>query len=167
VTGGTHSPAPLPGPLQSPVEELLPGPTGETNRWTVHPRGTVACVAPDAATLRAQVDAAVALGNRVLLQRSAAAREVAAEFAAEFSAGRIALVDELIEATPDAWLIAGEAANIHDWRQRIAARDGPIVPVIARDDAGGYDSERLVVERVVTVNTTASGGNAELLAVTA
>ena len=167
VTGGTHSPAPLPGPLQSPVEELLPGPTGETNRWTVHPRGTVACVAPDAATLRAQVDAAVALGNRVLLQRSAAAREVAAEFAAEFPAGRIALVDELIEATPDAWLIAGEAANIHDWRQRIAARDGPIVPVIARDDAGGYDSERLVVERVVTVNTTASGGNAELLAVTA
>jgi delta 1-pyrroline-5-carboxylate dehydrogenase len=37
--------------------------------------------------------------------------------------------------------------------------------VIARDAMGGYDAGRLVIERVVTINTTASGGNAELLAI--
>ena len=33
------------------------------------------------------------------------------------------------------------------------------------DGAGGYDTLRLYRERVVTTNTTASGGNAELLAI--
>ena len=40
---------------------------------------------------------------------------------------------------------------------------GRIVPVIAPDADGGYDWARLVVERTVTVNTAAAGGNAALL----
>ena len=65
----------------------------------------------------------------------------------------------------DGVLAAGRAAFVRQCRTRAAAMDGPIVPVIARDAAGGYDIERLLVEKVVTVNTTASGGNAELLAI--
>jgi RHH-type proline utilization regulon transcriptional repressor/proline dehydrogenase/delta 1-pyrroline-5-carboxylate dehydrogenase len=143
--------------------EPLPGPTGETNRWQTHPRGTVACVAPDAMELRRQVTLVLARGNRAVMQTSVDARSIAAEF----PAGLCTLADDVARAAPDAWLLAGDAAAIHEWRQRIAAQDGRIVPVIARDPAGGYDSDRLVTERVVTVNTTASGGNAELLAITA
>jgi RHH-type proline utilization regulon transcriptional repressor/proline dehydrogenase/delta 1-pyrroline-5-carboxylate dehydrogenase len=113
--------------------------------------------------LRRQVTLVLARGNRAVMQTSVDARSIAAEF----PAGLCTLADDVARAAPDAWLLAGDAAAIHEWRQRIAAQDGRIVPVIARDPAGGYDSDRLVTERVVTVNTTASGGNAELLAITA
>ncbi len=42
---------------------------------------------------------------------------------------------------------------------------GKIVPVIAPDVDGNYDAARLVVERTVTINTAAAGGNARLLAI--
>ena len=142
---------------------LLPGPTGESNRWWTLPRGVVACVAPDAAELRRQVALALSRGNRALLEESAEARAVAGEF----DALRCTLTGDLVRADPDAWLLSGDPDAVHEWRRRIAAREGRIVPVVARDSAGGYDSDRLVTERVVTVNTTASGGNAELLAITA
>jgi len=48
-------------------------------------------------------------------------------------------------------------------RAAFAAAAGKIVPVIAPDADGGYDPARLVVERTVTVNTAAAGGNAALL----
>ena len=67
----------------------------------------------------------------------------------------------------DAVLVAGSDEFVRERRRRIAALEGPIVPVIARQDAAEgycYDVGRLLVERVVTINTTASGGNAELLA---
>ncbi|MEO7761732.1 MAG: L-glutamate gamma-semialdehyde dehydrogenase, partial [Casimicrobiaceae bacterium] len=142
---------------------LLPGPTGETNRWSTDPRGVVACVAPDEARLREQIGIARATGNRVLLARSPITERIMAELGASFCE----LADDWSRKKPDAWLIAGEATEVHALRLRVAANDGPIVPVIARKAAGGYDSERLVLERVVTINTTASGGNAELLAATA
>ncbi|MEP6703033.1 MAG: L-glutamate gamma-semialdehyde dehydrogenase, partial [Betaproteobacteria bacterium] len=141
---------------------LLPGPTGETNRWSTHPRGVVACVAPDAARLREQIGIARATGNRVLLARSPITERIMLELGASFCE----LADDWSRIKPDAWLIAGDDTEVHALRLRLAANDGPIVPVIARDTAGGYDSERLVLERVVTINTTASGGNAELLAAT-
>ena len=78
-----------------------------------------------------------------------------------------------VDTRADVVLVDGSPAFIGDVRRRFAADDGPIVPVIeqsasdvrAAEARRGYDCERLLVERVVTVNTTASGGNAELLAI--
>jgi RHH-type transcriptional regulator, proline utilization regulon repressor / proline dehydrogenase / delta 1-pyrroline-5-carboxylate dehydrogenase len=47
-------------------------------------------------------------------------------------------------------------------RAELAATVGPLVPAIVAVD-GSYDWMRLVVERTVTVNTAAAGGNAVLL----
>ena len=44
-----------------------------------------------------------------------------------------------------------------------AAAPGRIVPIVVPDAHGKYDWARLVVERTVTVNTAAAGGNAALL----
>jgi delta 1-pyrroline-5-carboxylate dehydrogenase len=38
--------------------------------------------------------------------------------------------------------------------------------VVVADNRGAYDASRLVVERTLTINTTASGGNASLLSLT-
>ena len=42
----------------------------------------------------------------------------------------------------------------------LAKRDGPILPLLSADDADA----RYWIEKVLTVNTTAAGGNASLLA---
>ena len=55
------------------------------------------------------------------------------------------------------------ALQLAEIRRRFAASEGPIVPVLTPDERGAYDWTRLVCERTVTINTTASGGNASLL----
>ena len=55
--------------------------------------------------------------------------------------------------------------------RELAARNGPIVSVqgLASDEIasgrGRYALERLVVERAVSTNTAAAGGNASLMAI--
>ena len=51
-------------------------------------------------------------------------------------------------------------ARWRDLRRRLAARDGARVPIVEV----GESPVTLCVERVVSVDTTASGGNAQLLA---
>ena len=53
----------------------------------------------------------------------------------------------------------GTDAELKPWRQALARREGGIVPLITR----ASDAERLITERHVCIDTTASGGNAELL----
>jgi RHH-type proline utilization regulon transcriptional repressor/proline dehydrogenase/delta 1-pyrroline-5-carboxylate dehydrogenase len=111
----------------------LPGPTGERNTLEFHPRGTVLC------------DAKTDLARTRQMQ---ALREAGCEPATE---GYAAV---LTDATGGA-LVA--------LRQSLAATDGPIIPVITADDDGVYPAWRLVVERCISVNTAAAGGNAALL----
>jgi RHH-type proline utilization regulon transcriptional repressor/proline dehydrogenase/delta 1-pyrroline-5-carboxylate dehydrogenase len=60
----------------------------------------------------------------------------------------------------DGDLAADPAAVVRRCRE-LARREGPIVSLLVGRPA--YDLTRLVVERVVSVNTAAVGGNAELL----
>ena len=76
--------------------------------------------------------------------------------------GNIALVTGPADTAPDAVLFAGTDDELAAVRTRLAALDGPLVPVIVARD-GTYDAMRLLSERTVTINTTASGGNASLL----
>jgi RHH-type proline utilization regulon transcriptional repressor/proline dehydrogenase/delta 1-pyrroline-5-carboxylate dehydrogenase len=138
-------------------EVVLPGPTGETNTLSLVPRGRVACLGPTASDLRVQIGSVERSGNVALLDRSPAAQQVAGE-----CGGRCETVADALAARPDAVLAAeGDAARRA--RLVLAEADGPIVPVIVADDEGRYDASRLLHERTLTINTTASGGNASLL----
>jgi RHH-type proline utilization regulon transcriptional repressor/proline dehydrogenase/delta 1-pyrroline-5-carboxylate dehydrogenase len=137
----------------------LPGPTGESNTLEFHPRGVVGCFAGDERSLTAQARAALALGNTVLLRRdlvSLRVREVLGD-------RRIVLVDRIEPSAVDAVLLASEPDEARRVRAKFAVAEGAIVPIIVADPAGRYDWARLVVERTVTVNTAAAGGNAALL----
>ncbi len=152
-----------PGPVRAPDLDAvvaLPGPTGETNTLALRPRGRVACVAPTDAELLAQARTAAGTGNVALLPHTAAGERVRANVGAACT-----LVADPLAAAPDAVLVAGTTADIVAVRVAVAAGDGPLVPVIAAGPHG-YDAWRLVVERSLTVNTTASGGNAALLSLT-
>jgi RHH-type proline utilization regulon transcriptional repressor/proline dehydrogenase/delta 1-pyrroline-5-carboxylate dehydrogenase len=163
--GGPHylarlvrSGAPRFEPRALPTPVVLPGPTGESNTLTLRPRGHVACIADDEAALRAQVRIALACGNTALLSRSALAERVATALG-----GRCRIVPDALAAAPDAVLFAGNEERAQVIRQALAACDGPIVPVLCVDADRPGDAMRLVWECTLTINTTASGGNATLL----
>ncbi len=132
----------------------LPGPTGETNTLEFHPRGVVACIADDERGLSIQLKAARATRNTPLVVGDAS------RAAGDAQAKSTAALDP---AAVDAVLLDVEPARAREIRMRLAAADGTIVPAVAPDADGTYDPSRLVVERTVTVNTAAAGGNAALL----
>ncbi len=164
--GGPHylgrlvSGPPPPLPPDVNAGESLPGPTGETNTLYLRPRGRVACVADSEKALTDQVRAATSTGNVALLPASALSERVR-----NADGGACELVADPLAAEPDAVLFAGAAKNAQELRRRLAALPGSIVPVIVAG-ADGYDWTRLVCERTITINTTASGGNASLLSLT-
>ena len=127
---------PPPPPLSTrggPLE--LPGPVGERNAYGQRPKGTILCLAADPAKLRAQVDAARATGNRATMDEA----------------------DGNIRAV----LFDGTAADLLALGKRLAARDGPIVPVFVEP----YPLEFLSDEVSLSVNTAAAGGNASLMTI--
>ena len=164
--GGPHylwrlvhaTPPPLPADVNAGI--LLPGPTGETNTLYLRPRGRVACIAATEGELVEQVRVATATGNVALLAASKLG-----ELVRKKVGNGCELVPDPLDAAPDAVLFAGNAADAQALRRKLAAFPGPLVPLIAKDSAG-YDATRLVSERTITINTTASGGNASLLSLT-
>ena len=121
-----------------PVEVELPGPTGERNVLSLHPRGTVLC--------NAATDAERALQEQTAMRAGCT----------------LALAGE----RPDAVLTDATGAAMTALRRRLAALDGPIIPVISADTMG-YPAWRLLQERCVSINTAAAGGNAALLGASA
>ena len=121
---------------------VLPGPTGESNRLTAVPRAPVLCLGPTAAVALTQADAVRALGGHAV---EAAGLDPAALTRLAGFSGAI-------------WW--GDADGARDRVRALASRRGPILPLITdRPDAA-----HAVLERHVCIDTTASGGNAQLLA---
>jgi len=131
----------------------LPGPVGERNLYRTGPRGRVACLGSPDAVLR-QVSAALATGNRAAVRHA--------------PPGVPSALTDWIETVPDpaetcdAVLFEGEARDLMAVLDRLARRDGPVVPVLAGPD---YVLDMLVQEQVVSTNTTAAGGNANLMTI--
>jgi RHH-type proline utilization regulon transcriptional repressor/proline dehydrogenase/delta 1-pyrroline-5-carboxylate dehydrogenase len=140
----------------------LPGPTGESNTLTFAPRGEVACIADNGTLLLAQIAAALATGNRVLLPDVPLS---------------LALIDMLppsvcaqLRMEPDwkrapivAVLFTGREDEAYQLRKDLAGRDGALVPLITDTPDASFPLYRLTAEHVLSVNTAAAGGNASLM----
>ncbi len=137
----------------------LPGPTGESNMLEFHPRGVVACVAADRRALVAQARAAIAAGNTALLLRS----HLSLHARDALDPARVVFADALDPAAVDLVLLDAPPEHARRVRRQLAAAPGRIVPVVTPDAQGRYDEASLVIERTVTINTAATGGNAALL----
>jgi RHH-type proline utilization regulon transcriptional repressor/proline dehydrogenase/delta 1-pyrroline-5-carboxylate dehydrogenase len=151
----------------------LPGPTGETNAWRVEPRGRLVAIGGGdhgEAVWRAQADAALRSGNRVIFAPGAAGFVYARIVASAYAKGP-SPIDVLSPSgdwsalTDIAGVLAADPDTAAEANRKLAAREGARLPVIEpAGDPPRYPPARLVVERVVTVNTTAAGGNASLVA---
>jgi RHH-type proline utilization regulon transcriptional repressor/proline dehydrogenase/delta 1-pyrroline-5-carboxylate dehydrogenase len=143
----------------------LPGPTGERNTYAALPRDAVLCLADDDRDLMTQLAAVLAVGSRAIWPESERANRLlrALPSAAERS---ITTGHDWKAAHFDVVLHHGSSDATREILRYLAGRDGPIVTLHAF--ASGEEEiplERLVTERVVSVNTAAAGGNATLMTV--
>jgi len=142
---------------------VLSGPTGERNVYSLHPREAVLCLAAQDGDRLLQLAAVLAVGSRAVWPASAQALRERLPDAVRDS---IALVADwqAPQAQYDAALHHGSAESLHAACLHMAGRAGPIVGVqgLAEGDAA-IALERLVVERSLSINTAAAGGNASLM----
>ena len=152
---------------QSGTQRLLPGPTGERNTWTLMPRERVTCIADNEQDALTQLAAVLAVGSEVLWPDDALHRDLV-KLLPQTVAARIQLANpETLATQPmDAVIFHGDSDKLRVWCEQIAARDGAIVSVqgFARGETNIL-LERLYIERSLSVNTAAAGGNASLMTI--
>jgi RHH-type proline utilization regulon transcriptional repressor/proline dehydrogenase/delta 1-pyrroline-5-carboxylate dehydrogenase len=140
----------------------LPGPVGEENRYGVHPRGRILLKPVTRAGLFDQLAAVLATGNSAVMDAPGALADalagVPASVAARITRQRGALGGALVE---------GDRGTVADALQELAGEPGPLVLAQAASSrsAGAYRLDWLVQEVAASTNTTASGGNATLMAI--
>ncbi|MGR3780073.1 MAG: hypothetical protein ACU0DT_02270 [Albimonas sp.] len=123
--------------------QSLPGPTGESNRLARIARAPLLCLGPGAGAAQAQARAVRALGG------------VAVEVPEPVEAQALATLGGV-----SGVLWWGDEETARALVRALAAREGPILPLIA----GAPDAGHAALERHLCVDTTAAGGNASLLA---
>ena len=125
----------------------LPGPTGESNRLLLHPRGIILCLGPTFETASIQARTALESGCSALIVAPGAS--VARD---EFQAGpdRLQALDGV--APPQSLAALNRVNAVALWadsetsrryREILSARDGPIIPLlVGAGEAYGYTVER-------------------------
>ncbi|WP_197338085.1 trifunctional transcriptional regulator/proline dehydrogenase/L-glutamate gamma-semialdehyde dehydrogenase [Ralstonia solanacearum] len=143
----------------------LPGPTGERNTYMLLPRDAVLCVAADPADWLRQLAAVLAVGSAAVVQENPAIAEVLRALPSAVQS-RVRVVASLEDAAFDAVLHHGDSDHLRALCEGLARRAGPIVGVQGLPHGGqGLALERLLIERSLSVNTAAAGGNASLMTI--
>ncbi|WP_320821696.1 bifunctional proline dehydrogenase/L-glutamate gamma-semialdehyde dehydrogenase PutA [Reinekea sp.] len=150
--------------VSGPID--LPGPTGESNRLTLWSRGVFICLGPDAQTLQQQYESVrAAKGRALLIGPDLGVPDWLSAGLADGDA--LALVGQLDPADLASLsgfigLLSNQSEPIQRaLRQALAHRAGALLPLLTVP----VRLSNLVIERHVSIDTTASGGNAELLTV--
>jgi RHH-type proline utilization regulon transcriptional repressor/proline dehydrogenase/delta 1-pyrroline-5-carboxylate dehydrogenase len=148
----------------------LPGPVGERNEYRLEPRGVVGAIAATETGFCLQLGAILATGNTALIEQTGWMAAIVATLPEPIA--RLVTVTDALHSHPalDAVLFEGSPEALRALNGRIAERDGPIIPVLGLTtdvlaNGGDYDLNLLFEERLVSINTTASGGNAHLMSI--
>ena len=149
----------------------LPGPTGEANLYALRARDAVLCLAlgdePNGihTGLLHQLAAVLAAGSRAVWPAAHCALWDSLPDAAR---ERVSLAQDWRNSAVhfDAVLYQGSAHSLQGLLKRLATRPGPIVSVTVSGDRGQeLPLERLMIERSLSINTAAAGGNASLMTI--
>ena len=145
----------MPVPADPLHTDDMPGPTGESNRLSAHPRPPVLCLGPGPQAEAEQVAAVTALGGVAV----AAGGKVPADWLTRApEMGAVLWWGEPHTDSAQERELAPQLARA--LAQSLAARVGALVPLITAMP----DAAHVLHERHLCVDTTASGGNAQLLA---
>jgi RHH-type proline utilization regulon transcriptional repressor/proline dehydrogenase/delta 1-pyrroline-5-carboxylate dehydrogenase len=155
---------------------VLPGPTGESNILYLENRGNIICFADENVTFHfwlISVVTALATGNAVIAVVSDLFYDEAIAFRDEFVATaeddnvfQVAqlchLTRLLVQPALSGVVVDSHCDRKHYFSEKLAERQGPILPVISSKYFDNL-TQRLLTEKVISINTTASGGNTSLM----
>lgn len=156
--------------------QILPGPTGESNIIYLENRGNIICYADEDVSFNFWVQSivtALATGNTVITVVSELFYQEALAFRDKFIAtgaakgvlqvAKLSHLDTLL-AHPalSGVVVDGGSESKHYVSEKLAQRQGAILPVISSEY---FDNliQRLVTEKTISIDTTASGGNTSLM----
>ncbi|MCJ2178981.1 trifunctional transcriptional regulator/proline dehydrogenase/L-glutamate gamma-semialdehyde dehydrogenase [Novosphingobium album (ex Hu et al. 2023)] len=136
------------------LERELPGPVGERNLYALHPRGQVLLCPSTREGLLEQMAAVLATGNHGGVAGMDLPEGMPGEIVARFR--------HRPEQPFAACLVEGGAENVRVASEMVSRIEGPIIPV--HSDPGPH-CIWLLEEVSISINTTAAGGNASLMAI--
>lgn len=159
--------------------EQLPGPTGESNTLHLEPRGILVSFADKEVSFEywmMSLVTALATGNSVVAVVSDYFYDEAVKLSDKFTStgaekgvfqvAKLKYTEALLEHEHIAGMIVdSHTSRIASFVQKMAARDGAILPVITAE----YNNnmiQRLLTEKTISIDTTASGGNTSLMTLT-
>lgn len=141
----------------------LPGPVGECNLYSVHPRGRILLLPSTTGGLRDQLAAVVATGNEGIIPNEC--RALAQDIPAKLLANCEWVADWTEDDAIAHVLIENTGDNITPHLIAIAAMDGPIPIVQLGGKDRPYRTDWMLEEVSISIDMTAAGGNASLMAV--
>ena len=142
----------------------LPGPTGESNQYSIVARPRILVFAQQKQEVLQQLAAIFAVGSQaVILNSQIAAVQVVQQLPKNIQQA-IHIIDDVLTGKFDAVLHHGHRGSLTQLQQQIAKRQGAIVSITHLQDSQAHmPLERLVIERAISINTAAAGGNASLM----
>ncbi len=139
----------------------LPGPTGESNTLSYKPKGSALCLGPTTSDALKQTILAMALGNSTisLITQKDYDSLISLGFS-EKSISRLIIGPSLNLIASNQYEVILYFGDLMSVEKILEGRRKEIIPIMSSI----YEPWQLIKEQVITIDTTASGGNANLLA---
>jgi RHH-type proline utilization regulon transcriptional repressor/proline dehydrogenase/delta 1-pyrroline-5-carboxylate dehydrogenase len=144
---------------------VLPGPTGERNVYSIAPRAGVLCLAASDSDRLAQLAAVLSVGSRAIWPAEAQSlhHRLPADVQAHVAVARDWRSNDVAF---DCVLMHGSVEDLAQVQQVLSRREGQVIGVERLEPGDtALPLERLVIERALSVNTAAAGGNASLMTI--
>jgi RHH-type proline utilization regulon transcriptional repressor/proline dehydrogenase/delta 1-pyrroline-5-carboxylate dehydrogenase len=155
---------------------VLPGPTGESNILYLENRGNIICFADENVTFHSwllSVVTALATGNAVITvvsdlfyDEAIAFRDkfvTTAEDESVFQVAQLCHLTKLLAQPALSGVVVDSHCGRKDYiSEKLAERQGAILSVISSQYVDNL-TQRLLTEKTISINTTASGGNTSLM----
>ncbi len=141
----------------------LQGPTGESNQYIILPRHRVLSIADDEASQLQQLLAIFSVSSTAAVLKDNAFLGKHKASLPKDVLDAITVISSVEKDAFDAVLHHGSVEQLQDLQTKVAARSGAIVGITQLQANEQIPLERLVIERAISVNTAAAGGNASLM----
>lgn len=142
----------------------LPGPTGESNQYSILPRAKIFVTAQHEHAYLQQLAAVFAVGSHAVMSNQNAVGLQLLQKLPQDIRHHIALIDDIASAEFDAVLHHGDVKGLADLQHLISQRSGAIIAISHLNHVNDLvPLDRLVIERAISINTAAAGGNASLM----
>ncbi|AYO54231.1 trifunctional transcriptional regulator/proline dehydrogenase/L-glutamate gamma-semialdehyde dehydrogenase [Acinetobacter wuhouensis] len=152
-------------PYQSPVALYeLPGPTGESNQYQIVARQRILAIADNETSLLDQFNAILSLNAQAIILSDNTLALKMIQSMPQALKQKFTMVNDLITSEFDAVLHQGSEQSLQNTQAMVAQRQGAIVGITHCHDVNGQiPLEPLLIERAISINTAAAGGNASLM----